>query len=321
MLLVASPAPVGAFWKKRELKEEALEYGADISFPMQHARVSTNYPWLPHNTDSSIETPEEYKDMPIQPLGDKQSFYDNYVQGCVEQYENKGDRCLNNERDRIAMTLRQPMSMRNYTEHGFAKIRAPEPLMELLYKFWNANNESQTSESWPGMTLGKQQCRLVVLLLSSLTFLMLFVVSHNHCKAGNTYVNHWQGDSYMISVEDASLEHGGYLLKQLIWNGAKSTIEEWTGQQMAECSLYGIRVYKEGAVLAPRELQMLRYLLPMLRSVCCSPFCSDVDRLPLVSSAIINVAQDVDEPWPLEVIGHDGNAHNVTMVPGDLVRH
>jgi hypothetical protein len=44
-----------------------------------------------------------------------------------------------------------------------------------------------------------------------------------------------------------------------------------------------------------------------------------VDRLPLVSSAIINVAQDVDEPWPLEVIGHDGKAYNVTMEPGDLV--
>jgi hypothetical protein len=43
------------------------------------------------------------------------------------------------------------------------------------------------------------------------------------------------------------------------------------------------------------------------------------DRLPLVSSAIINVAQDVDEPWPLEVIGHDGKAYNVTMLPGDLV--
>ena len=46
---------------------------------------------------------------------------------------------------------------------------------------------------------------------------------------------------------------------------------------------YGIRVYKEGSILAPH-----------------------VDRLPLVSSAIINVAQDVDEPWPLEVYGHDG---------------
>ena len=29
--------------------------------------------------------------------------------------------------------------------------------------------------------------------------------------------------------------------------------------------------------------------------------------------------KDVDEPWPLEVIGHDGLAYNITMVPGDLV--
>jgi len=39
----------------------------------------------------------------------------------------------------------------------------------------------------------------------------------------------------------------------------------------------------------------------------------------LVSSAIINVASDVDEPWPLEVYGHDGKATNVTMEPGDMV--
>jgi len=41
--------------------------------------------------------------------------------------------------------------------------------------------------------------------------------------------------------------------------------------------------------------------------------------MPLVSSAIINVDSDVDEPWPLEVIGHDGVARNITMEPGDLV--
>ena len=46
---------------------------------------------------------------------------------------------------------------------------------------------------------------------------------------------------------------------------------------------------------------------------------TDVDRLPLVSSAIIQVAQDVDEPWPVEVIGHDGKAYNITMEPGDMV--
>jgi prolyl 4-hydroxylase len=46
---------------------------------------------------------------------------------------------------------------------------------------------------------------------------------------------------------------------------------------------------------------------------------TDVDRLPLVSSCIIQVGQDVDEPWPIEVYSHDGMAHNVTMQPGDMV--
>lgn len=85
-------------------------------------------------------------------------------------------------------------------------------------------------------------------------------------------------------------------MKQAIWDAARDTIQEWTGEELTECSLYGIRTYTEGAVLA-----------------------THVDRLPLVSSAIVNVAQDVDEPWPLEVISHDGKAYNVTMEPGDMV--
>ena len=43
--------------------------------------------------------------------------------------------------------------------------------------------------------------------------------------------------------------------------------------------------------------------------------------MPLVTSAIINIDQDVDEEWPLEVYGHrnGGKAVNVTMKPGDMV--
>jgi len=258
----------------------AVEYGADISFPMHYERVSTNYPWLMHNklnnndknsttttgstgTTGKIPIPDRYKDQPLQPLGNKHKFYSDYVQGCVDRYGPKGNRCIQSEQDRVEMSLRQPQSMRNYTKIGFTKIRAPERVMTLLNEFWQANKDKQKDENWP---------------------------------VGNTYVNHWQSPSKMVSVEDASLPGGGYVLKQHIWNAARDTISEWTGHKLAECSLYGIRVYKEGAVLAPH-----------------------VDRLPLVSSAIINVDQDVDEPWPLEVIGHDGKAHNVTMLPGDLV--
>ena len=84
-------------------------------------------------------------------------------------------------------------------------------------------------------------------------------------------------------------------MKKLIWDGVKPIIEEWVGTKIEPTSLYGIRVYKQDAVLA-----------------------THVDRLPLVSSCIIQVAQDVDDPWPIEVYAHDGKAYNVTMEPGAL---
>jgi prolyl 4-hydroxylase len=78
----------------------------------------------------------------------------------------------------------------------------------------------------------------------------------------------------MVSVEDKGLRGGGGSLKQKIWDAARDVIQEWTGVELTPCSLYGIRVYHEGSILA-----------------------THVDRLPLVSSAIICVAQDLDEPW------------------------
>lgn len=100
----------------------------------------------------------------------------------------------------------------------------------------------------------------------------------------------------MVNIEDADLIGGGHALKDAVWESSRETIQQWTGENLVPSSLYGIRVYKENAVLVPH-----------------------VDRLPLISSAIINVAQDVDEPWPLEVVGSDGVARNITMEPGDLV--
>ena len=78
--------------------------------------------------------------------------------------------------------------------------------------------------------------------------------------------------------------------KDKIWAGAKPILEAWTGQTLKPTSLYGIRRYLDGGILA-----------------------THVDRLPLVTSCIINVDQDVDEPWPIEVVGHDGVAYNVTL--------
>lgn len=87
-------------------------------------------------------------------------------------------------------------------------------------------------------------------------------------------------------------------LHKPIYLEVERKLKEWIPQasSFSRSSLYGIRVYTEGSILA-----------------------THVDRDPLITSAIINVGQDVDEPWPLEVYDHDGRAHNITMQPGDMV--
>mmetsp|Transcript_8069 Transcript_8069/g.11725 ORF Transcript_8069/g.11725 Transcript_8069/m.11725 type:complete len:513 (+) Transcript_8069:63-1601(+) len=246
--------------------DDPVEYGVDVSFPIQHKIASQNYEWLPHNLDPEHHTaPRSLKEAVIQPLGDRQKFYDDFLNGCVEYFGSKGQRCRSSEEGRIAMSLRQPQSMTNYTDVGYKKIRAPPEVMSLISEFWEANKERGTLETW---------------------------------GTANTYTNNWASPTYMVSVENNGLRGGGSRLKQKIWDAARDTIQEWTNQELTQCSLYGIRIYTEDSILS-----------------------THVDRLPLVSSAIINVAQDVDEPWPIEVYGHDGKATNVTMEPGDMVMY
>lgn len=104
----------------------------------------------------------------------------------------------------------------NYTELGFKKIKTPPALFSLIAEFFERNRDKGKLEQW---------------------------------GIGNTYTNNWESQSEMISVEDSSLRGGGYQLKQKIWNSARNVISEWTGEELTQCSLYGIRVYKEGAVL------------------------------------------------------------------------
>mmetsp|Transcript_9987 Transcript_9987/g.20822 ORF Transcript_9987/g.20822 Transcript_9987/m.20822 type:complete len:496 (+) Transcript_9987:103-1590(+) len=139
---------------------------------------------------------------------------------------------------------------------------------------------------------------------SLLKLLTSFWEANKHAKkfeewgSGNIYTNHWESPTYMVSVEEKNLEGAGPELKNAIWDAAIDGIAEWTGgvAKLRPVSLYGIREYTEGAILSPH-----------------------VDRVPLVSSGIVNVAQDVDEPWPLEVYDRHGHAVNITMEPGDMI--
>lgn len=122
-------------------QDSVVAYGCDVSFPMQHENVSTNYPWLPHNVDPSIPTPPEYKGMPIQHLGDRQTFYNEFLQGCVDFFNAqpahaydvfsiKGGRCRYSEIDRVNLCLTQPRSMQVsewFCEMCFSNVRTMKP--------------------------------------------------------------------------------------------------------------------------------------------------------------------------------------------------
>jgi len=244
--------------------EDGPSYGVDISFPMHAKRVSNNYAWLPHNVSpDKISTPSEFEGLSVQPLGDRDTIYEKYMQGCRDHWGVRGPTCDSTESDRIDMNIRQPKSMVNYTSTGYRKMKTPDHVFKMILDFWESNKGETTDEEW---------------------------------HPGNSYVNYWETPSVMVDVHNQALKGGGADLVHAIHNSTKGIIQEWTGQNLIPSSLYGIRVYQEGAVLSPH-----------------------VDRNPLINSGIINVAQDVDEPWPLEVIGHDGIARNITMEPGDMV--
>jgi prolyl 4-hydroxylase len=143
--------------------------------------------------------------------------YADTMKGCYDKYSAR--ECDATERARIDMNLNQPKTQHNYTEVGFKKLKAPTAAWEPLIAFYEANKDAEKFEDWP---------------------------------RGNTYVNHWTSPTYMVSLENRALR-GGLNVKEQIWAGVKPILEEWTGQKLEPTSLYGIRVYKDGAMLATRK--------------------------------------------------------------------
>jgi hypothetical protein len=94
--------------------ENAPSYGVDVSFPHHYRQISNNYAWLPHNVDPTHHpVPPEYRGMPVQPLGDRQAFYENFLESCEKFYhEKKGlGSCASTEQGRLYMSLKQPKAM------------------------------------------------------------------------------------------------------------------------------------------------------------------------------------------------------------------
>mmetsp|Transcript_5193 Transcript_5193/g.7800 ORF Transcript_5193/g.7800 Transcript_5193/m.7800 type:complete len:252 (-) Transcript_5193:66-821(-) len=108
---------------------------------------------------------------------------------------------------------------------------------------------------------------------------------------GNVYTNNLVAPSYMVNLPEIGP------LKPYIFNGLKPILEEWSGVELVQTACYGIRAYTNGSWLS-----------------------NHVDTQSThVISVIINVDQEVTDPWPLMIYDHAGNDHNITMAPRDMV--
>lgn len=163
----------------------------------------------------------------------KQKLYHDFIANChkaVEEHEEEDPAlCSENEEYRMFMNKYQPPSVYNYTKNGFLKIKAPKKLFDKVSKFWQANKGKDKNE-WPHLT---------------------------------TYHNLWDSPPTVTLLNEDVNEGGGQELMNELFSEAKKVVEKWTGQELRPVSLYGIRQYHNGSILAPH-----------------------VDRMPLISSAI-----------------------------------
>lgn len=105
----------------------------------------------------------------------------------------------------------------------------------------------------------------------------------------NIYTNKWEAKTTVVDI--------GEYMRQRVSKELQPVLEEWSGVPLEFTALYGFRLYHNNSRLA-----------------------NHVDRPDThIISAIINVDQSVDEPWPLYMKANDGSVKAVYMEPGDLV--
>ncbi len=154
----------------RLVSSEEAECNADGSAIASYSGVDVSYPI---HSDKVIPA-----DM--NPLGDKQTWYDELIGGCRKSCERCDSACVQTESDRIVMNRRQPQSMVNYTDFGIKKIKTPEALMKLLTQFWETNQGLEYPE---GKYVLAHRLLLVIVLLDIglLEFLLhVSMSSHDH---------------------------------------------------------------------------------------------------------------------------------------------
>lgn len=115
-------------------------------------------------------------------------------------------------------------------------------------------------------------------------------VVNEEWEGKGVFVNWWETDVKFVAIPWGIKKHWQLRLMELV--------SEWSGVEIEETSMYGLRQYEEGARLL-----------------------SHVDRVSTHAvSLIVNIAQEnLANPWPVEVFDHADRLHEVNMEAGDIV--
>lgn len=115
--------------------------------------------------------------MPVQRLGNRQDFYDNYMEGCRHHEKSDHEACDQSEADRIHMNVIQPQSMVNYTTLGFTKVKTPAKVFKQIKKFWEDNKGTEEPEEWFTGNTYTNHVSIISIILS--LYVSFFFITYN----------------------------------------------------------------------------------------------------------------------------------------------
>ena len=86
-------------------------------------------------------------------------------------------------------------------------------------------------------------------------------------------------------------------LRDEIHQSLLSKVQNWSGIGLLPTYVYGVRIYNRGAILKPHR---------------------DREETHIIG-VIVNIDQQVDTPWALEIEDHQKNIHEVFLSPGEVI--
>jgi hypothetical protein len=107
----------------------------------------------------------------------------------------------------------------DFTSAGYAKVQAPWASYTALRQFWDLYQaDYQVTEDWDD---------------------------------ANVYTNHWESATQTLRVDAPDGPRMTVPIRRKLVEEVQSVLEKWTGVPLQPTSLYGIRSYSAGSILAP----------------------------------------------------------------------